>query len=243
MHPGFILISLFICSCAPRHHVDLDLSRLSAAKAEYDEYIIKRALGLHRLGGIAETDSSYGIIAVHGFYPSNWSTKGWEWVAPLKELGQQGVPVWFFRYDWNACPKKSAAFLQGTLTQLFATQPHLDSLWLVGHSLGGKVVALLAENWSLAQPVTIHAVAAALAGINSFQLGCPHSERTVYTISPIVRFIQWQTVHKQDGAFKDMPQDPQNVRLTTGRQIRLPESWESWRLGHNRALLYVCSGL
>ena len=47
-------------------------------KSNYDEYLIDRSNGLHRLVGINEKDSTYGIIIVHDYYPMGWQTKGFE---------------------------------------------------------------------------------------------------------------------------------------------------------------------
>ena len=47
---------------------DLLLQNLIAKKSEYDGYLIDRPNGLHRMQGYTQTDSSFGIIAVHGYY-------------------------------------------------------------------------------------------------------------------------------------------------------------------------------
>ena len=64
--------------------------------------------------------------------------------------------------------------------------------------------------------------------------------RDEYVISNNVNFIQWKTVKEQDGLFRNMDVDPQNVKIVGGRSPRLPEEWNNTRLGHNFSLVCVC---
>ena len=66
------LLFLFFLSCTHSDHPDLLLNKLKISKSDYDEYLINRSNGIHRLGGINEKDSTYGIIIVHGYYPMGW---------------------------------------------------------------------------------------------------------------------------------------------------------------------------
>ena len=45
---------------------------------------------------------------------------------------------------------------------------------------------------------------------------------------------------EQDGLFRNMDVDPQNVKIVGGRSQRLPEEWNNTRLGHNFSLVWVC---
>ena len=88
--------------------------------------------------------------------------------------------------------------------------------------------------------ITVHGVAAALSGTARLKLGCKKIKRDEYVISNNVNFIQWKTVKEQDGIFRNMDVDPQNVKIVGGRSQRLPEEWNNTRLGHNFSLVWVC---
>ena len=121
--------------------------------------------------------------------------------------------------------------------------PHLDSLWVFGHSYGGLVVALMAENWKQELPLTIHAIAAGMAGTNRSDNLCGFTKPSGYVIADNVRFTQWRTVHAQDGAFKGLEVDPQITNLYGGIVQQLPENWGELPLGHNLSIKWVCKTL
>ena len=212
-------------------------------KSDYDEYLIDRSNGLHRLGGINEKDSTYGIIIVHGYYPMGWQTKGFEWVNPLMYLAHREIPIWFFRYDWTGCPENSVEYLYYQIEMLIEKNPHLDSLWIIGHSMGGLITSLFAEKWGNYFPITMHSIAAPLAGVDRQMEGCEKIHRKEYKISNTVNFTQWKTIHAQDGAFRNLKVDPQEVYINSGKSILLPGEWNNARLGHNRSIQWVCENL
>ena len=239
----FLLLFVFLLGCSQNNHTDLLLNKLKIDKSDYDEYLIDRSDGFHRLGGINEQDSTYGIITVHGYYPMGWQTKGFEWVSPLMELSQREIPVWFFRYDWTGCPENAVEFLYRQTEMLIENDPHLDSLWIIGHSMGGLITSLFAEKWENDFPLTIHSIAAPLAGMDHQMNGCEKIHRKEYKISSTVNYTQWKTVHTQDGAFQNLKVDPQDVYIANGKSILLPEEWNNSRLGHNRSIQWVCENL
>ena len=88
--------------------------------------------------------------------------------------------------------------------------------------------------------ITVYGVAAALSGTARTKLGCKKIKRDEYVISNNVNFIQWKTVKEQDGLFRNMDVDPQNVKIVGDRSPRLPEEWKYTRLGHNFSLVCAC---
>ena len=243
MNKYLSLFCLFFLSCAESDHPDLLLNKLKINKSDYDEYLINRSNGIHRLGGINEKDSTWGIITTHGYYPMGWPTKGFEWVNPIVELSHRQIPVWFFKYDWNDCPENSADYLYRETEKLINNNSHLDSLWIIGHSLGGVVTSLFAEKWDRDFPITIHSIAAPLAGMERQRSDCENISRKEYKISSTVSYVQWKTVQAQDGAFKNLKFDPQEVFINGGTSIFLPGEWNNFRLGHNRSIQWVCENI
>ena len=116
-------------------------------------------------------------------------------------------------------------------------------MWIIGHSLGGLVTALFAEKWGWDFPITIHSVAAPLAGVERQQPDCKNISREEYKISSTVSYTQWKTVQAQDGAFKNLKFDPQEVLINGGTSILLPGEWNNSRLGHNRSIQWVCKNI
>jgi hypothetical protein len=239
-----LIIAVFVSlTCSETKHADFRLAKFRYDKRGYDQYIIARHDGYHRLTGYHVADSTYGIVVVPGYYPKGWTTKGFEWVDPLRELTNFQVPIWLYRYDWNQCPEQAADRFYKKIINFEAQNPHLDSLWVIGHSYGGLIVALMAENWEEELPLTIHAIAAGMAGTNRSDKLCGFTKPSGYVIANNVRFTQWRTVHAQDGAFRALEVDPQITNLYGGIVQQLPENWGELRLGHNLSIKWVCKTL
>ena len=127
------------------------------------------------------------------------------------------------------------------LKNIFSNNSHLDSLWVLGHSLGGVVASLFAESWTDDLPITVHSIAAPLAGMKRFKDNqCRRAEKETYTVRDQINYTQWKTVKEQDGAFKRLEFDPQNVLIKGGKAITLPGTWKDTRLGHNKSIQWVC---
>ena len=236
----FIFVSL---TCSDTKHADFTLAKFRYEKKDYDQYIIARNDGYHRLTGYHVADSTYGIVVLPGYYPKGWTTKGFEWVEPLRDITRFQVPIWLYRYNWNQCPEQAADRCHKKMINFQIENPHLDSLWVIGHSYGGLIVALLAENWDQELPLAIHAIAAGMAGSGVSERFCGFSKPSGYVIANNVRFTQWRTSHAQDGAFRVLEVDPQITNLYGGQVQKLPENWGALRLGHNLAIKWVCKKL
>ena len=239
----WILAFLFVVGCDQQQYSDFNLTKFHYIKKDYNEYIIQRENGFHRLTGYQVADSTYGIVVLHGYYPWGWTTKGFEWAEPLHELSKFKVPIWLYRYDWNQCPDQIAEEYIEAMNSFVEENSFLDSIWVMGHSYGGMIAALGSEQWNHSIPLTVHSIAAALAGTDRFRSQCKFSKETGYFIDNNVRFTQWRTVHEQDGAFKKMETDPQITTLYNGYFIDLPSFWGDIRLGHNLSIKWVCKSL
>lgn len=185
---------------------------------------------LHRLDRHAGQPST-ATVAVHG-----WNSSGYEWVHLLKTLDNADSSTWFWRWDWNGCPGVAAdALIERLAVAPFAD---LDQIRLVGHSYGGVLVAAAAARWQGSATLDVHAIAAPLAGVGE---RCPY--RTPTALPPNVAFHEWRTRHSLDGAFRDMPVDPQVVELPGSSVTRLPATYNGRRLGHNWSVSWVADTL
>ncbi len=238
-----VFVCLILFGCSETYHKDFILEHITTELNQYNGYLIDRDDGLHYLEGYHKSDSSFGIILVHGRYPPTWPTKGFEWSVAIKNLSSAKRPIWWFKHNSNDCPEFSSNLLRLSIEKLLDTNPHLDSLWIVGHSLGGLIVSDLAENWNTKLPISIHAIAAALNDERSHVYDCKIKGKKIYNISESVKYIQWRTVHKNDGAFKDLANDPQDVIINNGNYVLLPKTWKKERLGHNLSIQLVIKQL
>ena len=84
----YLFIFLFI-GCTDNFNDPITFKALNVKLSDYDEILINRETGFHSVSGINESDSSFGIIAVHGYYPEGWSSKGFEWMEPLSVLARK----------------------------------------------------------------------------------------------------------------------------------------------------------
>lgn len=237
----YLFIILLLGVCFGHDKKTISLSKLSVDKSNYDEYLINRSVGFHKINGFDYLDSTIGIILVHGFYPKKWDTKGFEWVTPILKLSKSGVPLWFYRYKWNECPLTIHDIMSKNLKTLIKSNKDLKSVIIVGHSFGGLITTLLSESWDSKFPIKTHAVATGLARIDKdiSHKDCQNPKKDKYTIAPNVKYIQWATIKHQDGIFKHLKQDPQKVEIINGKRISLPKKYNGIRIGHNSSLLYV----
>jgi len=237
----YLFIVLLVGVCFGHDQKTILLSKLSTNKSNYDEYLINRSVGIHKIKGFDYIDSTIGIILVHGYYPEKWDTKGFEWVEPILNLSKSGVPIWFYRYDWNECPLTIHDSMLKKLKTLIKLNEDLKSVVIIGHSFGGLITTLLSESWDGEFPIKTHAIATGLARINDNlnHKDCRNPKKDKYTIAPNVKYIQWQTIKHQDGIFKHLKQDPQKVEIINGKRILLPKDYNGIRVGHNSSLLFV----
>ena len=217
----------------------ISLDSIYIDKWEYNENLINVSLGLNEIEGYKKSVTSYGFILVHGYYPSQWPTKGFEWTLALNNLTSTETPIWWFRHDWNACPEHNSFLLKEALNDLIILNASLDSLILIGHSSGGFIVTDLAEKWEYDFPLSVHAIAAPLLGVGTRLDDCKVKGKKEYVINEHVRYTQWLTDHMSDGLFRRFEQDPQKVIIKNGNTIFLPKLYLGKRLGHNLSIQAV----
>ena len=190
--------------------------------------------GLHALEP-EEPDGNELFLAVHG-----WRSEGYEWVYPLQTIDNDRRHMYFFNWDTsdNRCQLDVVDEIKTSIQRELVDHSGYTSVSVIGHSLGGLVVAQLADVWDADLPLTIHTVAAPLLALTrDVNEECPsqlpQSEREN------VRFIQWRTRFELDNAFNRMDYNPMVVEIPNSIVVELPETYRERRLGHNWSISYV----
>ena len=190
--------------------------------------------GLHALES-EEPDASELFVAVHG-----WRSEGYEWVYPLQTIDNDRRHMYFFNWDTsdNRCQLAVVEEIKTSIQKELLGQSGYSSVSVIGHSLGGVVVAQLADAWEADLPLTIHTVAAPLLALTGdVNEECP--TQLPQTQRENVRFIQWRTRFELDNAFNRMNYNPMVVEIPNSIVVELPETYRERRLGHNWSISYV----
>ena len=196
--------------------------------------LVALALGLHALEEI-DADNKRIVIGVHG-----WSSEGYEWVYPLQTMDSEQTTTYFFRWDYNQCPLVSGELLLEAIPEVLEAHHNAESLLVVGHSLGGVLVASIADGFDFAVETELHMIAAPLTGVEHER--CP-DQRLPTRLIPQRDLYEWRTQHELDNAFNRMEEDPQNVEMRDSLVVRLPDTYNGRRLGHNWSISWVAEKL
>ena len=224
---------IFICvGCNKKHEHGVSYSLLITGDEvkKSGKTIQGLPLGLNEIYYNSSTVDTV-IVAVHGY-----GSLGYEWVYPLKQMTESKKQTFYYRWNWNLCPKIATEKLLSELKNLLKKCPTIKHLIVFGHSYGGIIAANLIDDHL--GSVEIHSVAAPLSGYPKFKKKCP--DWPDYKKMKLINsFTQWRTKHKQDGAFKSLAIDPQRVSVHESSVVQLPDSLNGRRLGHNRSISYV----
>ena len=174
------------------------------------------------------------IVALHGL-----DSRGAEWVAPLASLDLPGAAVWYTQWEDHQCPAPAAEQVGRQLDQLLRASPEVERIVLVGHSYGGLIGGILAQEHPFAVPAEVDMVAAPLAPMEKLATLCDYHGLPVAPALPGTTWKQFRTFHAADGAYRDLATDPQLLPLPDLDVIELPAEWAGGRLGHNRSLTWV----
>ena len=74
------LFIFLVIGCTDNFNDPITFKALNVKLSDYDEILMNREAGFHRVNGINESDSSFGIIAVHGITQKDGQVKvlnGW----------------------------------------------------------------------------------------------------------------------------------------------------------------------
>lgn len=232
-----LLLLLGACHRVPETPPTLSELRAISDEERAGHRLMEAPAGLVRLDEPAQPHDT-AVIAVHGY-----RSEGAEWVAPLQAMAAWDVELYFYRWSWDQCPDPASAELDRALDGLVAAEPNLKSLMVIGHSYGGLITALMGQTQRVDRPLQLQLIAAPLSGVDQLETLCAGQGLGAGPAAEGVTWHQWRTVHAADGAFKDMPTDPQLHPLPGLEVTQLPAEWEGGRLGHNRSIQWVVGQL
>lgn len=199
------------------------------------ERLVNLPYGLHAL----EKPEATGIemvVGVHGM-----RSEGYEWVYPLQTIDTDTTQTFFFNWDTTAgqCQLDVVQTIKQSIETELAENTEIESVSIFGHSLGGMVVAQLADAWEAEVPLTIHAIAAPLTFLDreSDNPDCVLTLPKNETIN--VRMIEWRTQFELDNAFNRMDHNPMEVDIPGSIVVDLPDTYRDRRLGHNWSISFV----
>ncbi len=239
----FIIITLvFSCSSNLKdNNTFLLTSDLPAGKhtKESGKKLINQPFGFTKIIADSAQINDILIITVHGY-----DSRGYEWITSLNRLAENFNNTYFYRYDWEICPDSLGRDLADSLITLIQSKTYLNKIIIFGHSFGGLVVTYLASNLDQKIPIEIHTIAAPLAGYSKIMDKCDlkynDNNKLVYpSWETNITHQQWRTQKQQDGAFRDIDYDPQNINFDNSKIFLLPDTMNGQRLGHNWSVTWV----
>ena len=201
--------------------------------------LIGKPFGLiHIINDKTNNDSTL-IIAVHGY-----KSEGYEWVHFLNRFSEHYSNVYFYRYDWNNCPDKIGVEFASKIDSVLHEYDDISSIQVFGHSYGGLVITYAASEIESKKEIRLNTLASPLAGYPRIMDDCDPQ----YTDENVLQYTnwdsnishhQWRTQKEQDGAFRNMSYDPQDIALYNSTITELPDSMDGHRLGHNWSVSWV----
>ena len=249
-----ILVSLVACGSSPPSSlgtsevqrssgdqslsIDINIFGEGTEITTSGQQLMEQPLGVIELRNGEQLNDSVLVMAVHGY-----DSRGYEWITGLKNLADYYGSIFFFRYDWELCPDQIAAELATQIKKL-EKKGKYKKLVIFGHSYGGMVVTFAASELGKLK-TDIHVIAAPLSGFPKLLDECNNlsydsGDKLKYPEwNKSVRLIQHKTVHAQDGAFRELASDPQEVDLPFFQSHELPPTMDGHRLGHNWSVTWV----
>ncbi len=244
MKKFLIVILILISSCNSNlsdKNTFLLTSDLPAGEfvKESGKKLINQPFGFTKIIADSAQNDSTLLIAVHGY-----DSRGYEWVSSLNQLSNNYNNTYFYRYDWEICPDSLSRKLADLLTTLIQGKSNFNRIVIFGHSYGGLVVTYLAGNMDVNIPIEIHTIASPLAGYPRIMDNCDllynDDDKLIYSSwDANILHYQWRTHKHQDGAFRDLDFNPQDINFDNGEKILLPEIMDGQRLGHNWSITWV----
>jgi len=236
-----IILLLFSCSGKNDNAYTLSINDIPSDSdvKQSGKKLIGRPFGLIKIINDQSDNDSTLIIAVHGY-----KSEGYEWIHFLNQFSQHYSNIYFFRYNWNNCPDEIGADFARAIDSLLLENKNTKNVKIFGHSYGGLVITYAAPRIESDKVIRLNTIASPLAGypriIDNCDLEYTDTNKLVYTMwNSNISHHQWRTQKDQDGAFKDMSYNPQEILLYNSNVTELPDSMDGHRLGHNWSVSWV----
>ena len=97
------------------------------------------------------------------------------------------------------------------------------------------------DQWRGELPLEVHTIASPLKGINILTRNCNY--KTPLRVLDKATMYEQRTIKNLDGVFKNLKEDPQNVKILGSLVTRLPQSYKKNKLGHNWSISWVVDQL
>ncbi len=215
------------------HENELDMDNVKEA----GRLLMDHGIGFVKIESNSKSDDTC-VVTIHGY-----ESRGYEWVVPLSGLAQRFGNSYFYRYDWDSCPDTISKNFSHDMSLLLDTKPKPSVLILFAHSYGGVILTLSLKSLVNPGSVNAHVIASPLAGYPRLTDACRNEDITEQyewdTWSENIRFYQWRTQHKSDGAFNHLKKDPQLISIPGSQVVTLPDTMDGHRLGHNWSITWV----
>ena len=230
-----LLLALVSCNGPDAGKVQLSDFQDNVSVKALGARLIELPMGMQSLESNLQNANQI-TIAVHG-----GSSEGYEWIYPLKTLDTPTNEIHFYRWPDNGCYKDSGDRLIVELENLLSQNRHIQTVTIIGHSYGGILVSHLLNNWQNLVTLNAHIIASPLQGNASLNNLCGY--KPSIQLQPMVHLYEWRTQQHLDSAFKDLPENPQNIEITGSNVVVLPDTYKGNRLGHNWSISWVVDQL
>ena len=233
-HLSYLFCIFFLvagCSKAPQPNIQLlDFVDTTSVKI-LGQRLIDLPYGLNLLEP-EEEEARELFVGVHG-----GRSEGYEWIYPLKTINTKKKEMYFYRWPDNLCFQGSAEKLITSIEGILEQRSELTKVTVIGHSYGGILLTHLLNNWKNSVTFDVHIIASPLQGNASLNTLCGY--KPTFNIGPMVNIYEWRTQQHLDSAFKDLPENPQNIFIEGSIVTELPDSYNGRRLGHNWSISWV----
>ena len=235
----FLLLQIMSCSdevySEDGKQLNLDQFKITNNVFEIGLKLIEMPNGLHELE-IYDNSQDTLVVAVHGN-----NSRGYEWVYPLQAMNAEKNLITFFRWDDKTCIAPSVFILDDLIQKKISEHKNIRKIIIYGHSYGGLLSAVFMDQWRGELPLEVHTIASPLKGINALTKNCNY--KTPQRVPDKATLYEWRTIKNLDGAFKNLKEDPQNVKILGSIVTRLPQSYKKNKLGHNWSISWVVDQL
>ena len=232
---SILLLALVSCNGPVAEKVQLSDFQDNVSVKALGARLIELPMGIQSLESNLQNANQI-TIAVHG-----GSSEGYEWVYPLKTLDTPTNEMYFYRWPDHGCYKESGDRLIVELENLLSQNRHIQTVTLMGHSYGGILVSHLLNNWKNLVRLDAHIIASPLQGMASLNSLCGY--QPTIQLQPMVNLYEWRTQQHLDSAFKDLPENPQNIVIEGSMVTVLPDTYNGHRLGHNWSISWVADNI